>query len=199
MAFKLDLTCIKIKWYTKFQINMSKHVGEKCGKLWRTDGDPDGRTDGHHHTIIRPVWRRAYKNQFSSSYHCQPLVCFVPRRQSMTYLLTHPTTQVWLHNYIPQRMLQGDNNVTDGGALSQGPYKEIIIQKLLKFLETWSKFKVILTNQRCDQHCNWQLKKTNRLKKKNNMPRSLIQEHKARLYYSNHKSMHLPLDILIVN
>ena len=74
MAFELDLTCIKIKWYTKFQINMTKHVGEKCGKLWRTDGrtdgwtdgwtdgDPDGRTDGHHHTIIRPVWRRAYKN-----------------------------------------------------------------------------------------------------------------------------------------
>ena len=49
---------------------MSKHVGEKCGKLWLTDGDPDGdpdgrtdgRTDRHHHTIIRPVWRRAYKN-----------------------------------------------------------------------------------------------------------------------------------------
>ena len=53
MAFKLDLMCIKIKWYTKFQMNMSKHVGEKCGKLWWTDG--------HHHTIIRPVWRRAYK------------------------------------------------------------------------------------------------------------------------------------------
>ena len=50
---------------------MSKHVGEKCGKLWRTDGrtdgrrpgQTDGRTDGHHHTIIRPVWRRAYKNE----------------------------------------------------------------------------------------------------------------------------------------
>ena len=61
MTFELDLTCIKIKWYTKFQINMSKHVGEKCGKLWRTDGRmdgrtrTDGRTDGHHHTIIRPV------------------------------------------------------------------------------------------------------------------------------------------------
>ena len=58
---------------------MTKHVREKCGK--RPDGDPDvrrvGRTDGrrvgwtesrtdgdpdgHHHTIIRPVWRRAYK------------------------------------------------------------------------------------------------------------------------------------------
>ena len=62
MALKLDLTCIKIKWYTKFQLNISKHVGEKCGKLWRTDGRTETRTDGHHHTIIRPVWRRAYKN-----------------------------------------------------------------------------------------------------------------------------------------
>ena len=36
---------------------MSKHVGEKYVKL--ADGDPDGRrrgrTDEHHHTIIRPV------------------------------------------------------------------------------------------------------------------------------------------------
>ena len=62
MAFELDLTCIKIQWYTKFQINMSKDVGEKCGILWRTDGRTETRTDGHHHTIIRPVWRRAYKN-----------------------------------------------------------------------------------------------------------------------------------------
>ena len=54
MVLELDLTCIKIKWYTKFQLNISKHVGEKCGQLWRTDG--------HHHTIIRPVWRQAYKN-----------------------------------------------------------------------------------------------------------------------------------------
>ena len=53
MAFKLDLTCIKIKYYTKFQLNISKHVGEKCGKL--TDGRTETRTDGHHHTIIRPV------------------------------------------------------------------------------------------------------------------------------------------------
>ena len=28
----------------------------------RTDGRTKTRTDGHHHTIIRPVWRRAYKN-----------------------------------------------------------------------------------------------------------------------------------------
>ena len=30
----------------------------------RTDGDPDG----HHHTIIRPVWRRAYKNPWKSEH-----------------------------------------------------------------------------------------------------------------------------------
>ena len=39
---------------------MSKHVGEKSGK--RADGESDRDPDGHHHTIIRPVWRWAYKN-----------------------------------------------------------------------------------------------------------------------------------------
>ena len=67
MAFELDLTCIKIKWYTKFQINMSKHKAcrrkvRKTVTDGRTETRTDGRTDGHHHTIIRPVWRRAYKN-----------------------------------------------------------------------------------------------------------------------------------------
>ena len=32
-TLKLDLYYIKTKSYTKFQLNMSKHVGEKCGKL----------------------------------------------------------------------------------------------------------------------------------------------------------------------
>ena len=64
---------------------MSKHVGEKCGK-WadgdRTDGESDGRTenpegdpDGHHHTIIRPVWRRAYKN---ADFHREPSQNYIP-------------------------------------------------------------------------------------------------------------------------
>ena len=35
---------IRTKWHTKFQLNTSKHVGEKWGKLWLMDGDPDGRT-----------------------------------------------------------------------------------------------------------------------------------------------------------
>ena len=32
-ALKLALWYIKTKSYTKFELNMSKHVGEKCGKL----------------------------------------------------------------------------------------------------------------------------------------------------------------------
>ena len=62
---RVSKTFIWRKWHAKFQLNTSKQVGEQCGKLWLTDGDQDGgmdvRTDGHHHTIIRPVWRRAYK------------------------------------------------------------------------------------------------------------------------------------------
>ena len=71
MTLKLDLKYIKTKSCAKFQLNMSRHVGEKCGKRAdgdRTDGRMDGRTDGRRpgrtsHTIIRPVWRRAYKNE----------------------------------------------------------------------------------------------------------------------------------------
>ena len=32
-TLKLALWYIKTKSYTKFELNMSKHVGEKCGKL----------------------------------------------------------------------------------------------------------------------------------------------------------------------
>ena len=54
MALKRDMQNIQTQTYAKFQLNMSKHVGEKCGKL--IDGEPDGQTDrGPDHTIIRPV------------------------------------------------------------------------------------------------------------------------------------------------
>ena len=56
-TLELDLLYIKTKSCAKFQLNMAKHVGETGGRrVRRTDGDPAG----HHHTIIRPVWRRAY-------------------------------------------------------------------------------------------------------------------------------------------
>ena len=119
-----NLICSTVKQSHIQKLDMSKHVGEKCGKLhityilssqrgitpskiggnWRhsnlicstlkqshvqnfssicqsmyeksaengrtetrtesrTDGWRVGRTGGHHHTIIRPVWRRAYKNE----------------------------------------------------------------------------------------------------------------------------------------
>ena len=58
MQLKLDMLCHLLNVYTKFQIDISKHVEEKSGKRGRTDG----RKDGHCHGIIRPFFKRAYKN-----------------------------------------------------------------------------------------------------------------------------------------
>ena len=62
MKLKLDMSCHLLNAYTKFQIDISKHVEKKSGKLGRTDGRTDGQTDGHCHSIIRPFFKRAYKN-----------------------------------------------------------------------------------------------------------------------------------------
>ena len=62
MQLKLDMLCHLLNVYTKFQIDISKHVEEKSGKPGRTDGRTDGQTDGHCHGIIRPFFKRAYKN-----------------------------------------------------------------------------------------------------------------------------------------
>ena len=45
MQLKLDMSCHLLNVYTKFQIDISKHVEEKSGKPGRTDGQTDGRTD----------------------------------------------------------------------------------------------------------------------------------------------------------
>ena len=46
MQLKLDMSCHLLNVYTKFQIDISKHVEEKSGKHGRTDGRTDGQTDG---------------------------------------------------------------------------------------------------------------------------------------------------------
>ena len=46
MQLKLDMSCNLLNVYTKFQIDISKHVDEKSGKRGRTDGRTDRRTDG---------------------------------------------------------------------------------------------------------------------------------------------------------
>ena len=61
MQLKLDMSCHLLNVYTKFQIDISKHE-EKSGKRGQTDGRTDRRTDGHCHGIIRPFFKRAYKN-----------------------------------------------------------------------------------------------------------------------------------------
>ena len=57
---KLDLSCHPLNVYTKFQIDISKHVEEKS----RKSGWKDGRTDGHCHGIIRLFFKQAYKNEY---------------------------------------------------------------------------------------------------------------------------------------
>ena len=50
MQLKLDMSCHLLNAYTKFQIDISKHVEEKSGKRGRTDGRTDGRTLPRHNT-----------------------------------------------------------------------------------------------------------------------------------------------------
>ena len=60
MQLSLDMLCHLLNVYTKFQIDISKHVEKKSGKPGRTDR----RTDGHCHGIIRPFFKRAYKKEY---------------------------------------------------------------------------------------------------------------------------------------
>ena len=46
MKLKLDMSYHLLNAYTKFHIDISKHVEKKSGKLGRTDGRTEGRTDG---------------------------------------------------------------------------------------------------------------------------------------------------------
>ena len=56
MKLKLGISCHLLNVYTKFQIDISKHV-EK-----RPEMGTDGRTDGHGHGKIRPFFKPAFKN-----------------------------------------------------------------------------------------------------------------------------------------
>ena len=65
MQLKLDMSCHLLNVYTKFQIDISKHVEEKSGKRGRTDGRTDGQTDGRTDiatALYVPFFKRAYKN-----------------------------------------------------------------------------------------------------------------------------------------
>ena len=53
MQLKLDMSCHLLNVYTKFQIDISKHVEER-------PENADGRTDGYCQGIIRPFFKRAY-------------------------------------------------------------------------------------------------------------------------------------------
>ena len=60
MQLKLHMSRHLLNIYTKFQIDISKHVEEKSGKRGRTDGQTDRRTDG-----------RTYKKLATVTAHCE--------------------------------------------------------------------------------------------------------------------------------
>ena len=62
MQLKLGMSSHPLNVYKEFQIDISKPVEEKSWKRGRTDGQTDRRTDGHCNGIIRPLFKRAYKN-----------------------------------------------------------------------------------------------------------------------------------------
>ena len=72
MTLKLDRIFIRRNWHAKFQLNMSKHVGEKCGKLtdrrrpgWRP-GRTDRRTSPYHNTRrLKTVFNKSPKGHWS--------------------------------------------------------------------------------------------------------------------------------------
>ena len=82
MKLKLDMSCHLLNAFTKFEIDISKHVEKKSGKLGRTDGRTDGQTDGHCHSIIRPFFKRAYKNHIMSA-NAKCIISQVPETSNL--------------------------------------------------------------------------------------------------------------------
>ena len=66
MKLKLDMSCHLLNAYTKFQIDISKHVEKKSGKLGRTDG----QTDGHCHSTYKKITDSKTKKKKLQNYLC---------------------------------------------------------------------------------------------------------------------------------
>ena len=87
MQLKLDMSCHLLNVYTKFQTDISKQVEEKSGKR----GRPDRRTDRHCHGIIRPFFKRAYKNCTTSQRQTNSGNTVEHQSSLMSSLMTSPT------------------------------------------------------------------------------------------------------------
>ena len=98
VQLKIDIPCHLLTVYTKFQIDISKHVEEKSGKRGRMDGRTDGQTGGHCHGIIRPFFKRAYdKNHINTQKVLWPVWTHLPVKYPQhTYICMH--THTWCTN-----------------------------------------------------------------------------------------------------
>ena len=100
MQLKLDISCHLLNVYTKFQLDISKHIEEKSGKPGRTDGRTDRRTDrrtdGHCHGIIRPFFKRAYNKELKqlNKKHRR----LAPKIKTGTAQLTSNHDMLYLHH-----------------------------------------------------------------------------------------------------
>ena len=79
--------CIKIKSYTKFQLNMSKHVREKCGKLWRMDG----RTSPYHNKFRLKLTTK-FSRQYRYLSHCSASMYKIRKLHVENYPSDSPMT-----------------------------------------------------------------------------------------------------------
>ena len=122
MQLKLDMSCHLLNVFTKFQIDISKHVEEKSGKPGRTDGRTDRRTDGHCHGIIRPFFKRAYKNfmrywPFVRGIHRSPVNS--PHNGQWRKALMFSLICAWINSWV--------NHREDGDLRHHGAHYEVIV------------------------------------------------------------------------
>ena len=67
--------------------SMKEKSAENCD--WRTETRTETRTDRHHYTIIRPVWRRAYKKIIIGPITAYvPMKCFGQKRKICMFTIT---------------------------------------------------------------------------------------------------------------
>ena len=110
MQLKLDMSCHLLNVYTKFQIDISKHVEEKSGKRGRTDGRTNRRTEGRtlprHNTSRFSNGRIKINNcvpcKVCACYHCSnyhEISWYLLSHFELGYLVRKVKHNSWIENW----------------------------------------------------------------------------------------------------
>ena len=105
MQLKLDMSCHLLNVYTKFQIDISKHVEEKSGKRGRTDRRTDGGTDGRTdrrtdgqtdgRTLPRQNTSRFSNGRIKIELHCGLLLTYDACQKKLIWQISPKSVCVW--------------------------------------------------------------------------------------------------------